>query len=217
MHVRRPVLPQVNKSRGTAHPGFFLGWETLDDAERWALSVYLEDAQAPPPHETVRRTLRHGNVRVHLGSALHAARRDGGSVRLVTGPEAAASEADFLILGTGFRVDVAATPELCALAPHAATRGDRYIPPPHLRRPALASYPYLGPGFELVERQPGSCPALARLHLFNYAAHTSHRQLSGDVPGVDHGAEKLAVAVCKALFREDNHRDFPHSLGQLRP
>jgi cation diffusion facilitator CzcD-associated flavoprotein CzcO len=50
MYVRRKVLPQVNKTRGTSDPGFLLGWEALDDAQRSALTVYIEDLQAPPPH-----------------------------------------------------------------------------------------------------------------------------------------------------------------------
>ena len=55
MYVRRQHLPQINKGRGSASPGYFHGWSALDDAERWALFVYLNDVQAPPPHETVKR------------------------------------------------------------------------------------------------------------------------------------------------------------------
>ncbi len=202
MYVRRKVLPQVNKSRGTANPGWYHGWEALDDAERWAFSVYLEDLQAPPPHETVHRTIRHEQFRIHLGSPITSAARDGSGVRLgIDGrPDA---RADFLIVGTGFKVDLAATPELRAIADEAATWGDRYQPPEELRRPALARFPYLGRAFELVGKMPDSSPALSRIHLFNYSAHLSHRQLSGDIPGVEIGANKLAVGVAQALFRED--------------
>jgi cation diffusion facilitator CzcD-associated flavoprotein CzcO len=201
MYVRRHALPQINKSRGTANPGWYHGWEALDDAEKWEFSVYLEDLQAPPPHETVHRTIRHDAFRIHLGTPVISARRDGESVRIGL-PDREVS-ADFLIAGTGFKVDLAATPELRAVAAEAATWGDRYLPPQELRRPALARYPYLGRAFELTERVAGGCPALSRIHLFNYSAHISHRQLSGDIPGVEVGAEKLAVGVAQALFRED--------------
>ncbi|NNM74090.1 NAD(P)-binding domain-containing protein [Enterovirga aerilata] len=203
MYVRRTVLPQVNKSRGTANPGWYYGWEALTDAEKWAFSVYLEDLQAPPPHETVHRTIRHPQFRLHLGAPITAAAREGGEVRLRVGGRDAEERADFLIVGTGFKVDLSAAPELRAVAAEAATWGDRYRPPEALVRPALARYPYLGPAFELTERVSGACPALSRIHLFNYSAHLSHRQLSGDIPGVDVGAEKLAVGVAQALFRED--------------
>lgn len=210
MHVRRPILPQINKSRGTANPGWYHGWEALTDAEKWALSVYLEDLQAPPPHETVHRTIRHAGFRIHLGSPVTAARRDGAGVMLgLAGREDA--RADFLVVGTGFRIDLAATPELRGFAEHAATWGDRYEAPAELRRPALARYPYLGRAFELVEREPGACPALGRIHLFNFAAHLSHRQLSGDIPGVEIGASKLAAGLAQALFRDD----LAHQRAQL--
>ena len=203
MYLRRSVLPQINKSRGTANPGWYHGWEGLDDGQKWALSVYLEDLQAPPPHETVLRTVRHPGFRIHFGAPVTSARRDGREVRLGVSGRAGEERADFLIVGTGFRVDLAATPELRAVAPAAATWGDRYEPPEDLRRPALARYPYLGPAFELTERVPGACPSLSRIHLFNYSAHLSHRQLSGDIPGVEVGAERLSTGLAQALFRED--------------
>ena len=203
MYVRRHVLPQINKSRGTANPGFYHGWEALDDAQQWALNVYLEDLQAPPPHETVNRALRHKRFHVHLGTPITAARRERDTVRLRVAGQDEEERADFLIVGTGFRVDLAAAPELRAFAPEAATWGDRYDPPAELRRPDLARYPYLGPAFELTERRPGTSPALSRIHLFNYAAHLSHRHLSGDIPGVEVGADKLSTGLAKALFRED--------------
>ncbi len=208
MFVRRHALPQVNKGRGSAYPGFFLGWEALGDAERWALMVYLEDAQAPPPHETVHRTIRHDDFGIHFGSPITGARRDGTRVRLAT-PDGSVRHADFLIVGTGFRVDLASVPELAEVAEGAATWGDRYRPPAHLIRPDLSLYPYLGSAFELLPKDPASPgEPLSRIHLFNYAAHASHRQLSGDVPGVDVGAEKLSVGIGRALFREDiaHHR-----------
>ncbi len=203
MYVRRHVLPQINKSRGTANPGFYYGWEALDDAQQWALNVYLEDLQAPPPHETVQRTIRHKRFHVHLGTPITSARRERDEVRLRLQGRDEEERADFLIVGTGFRVDLTATPELRAFAQAAATWGDRYEPPAELTRPDLARYPYLGPAFELTEREPGTCPALSRVHLFNYAAHLSHRQLSGDIPGVEVGADKLSTGIAKALFRED--------------
>jgi cation diffusion facilitator CzcD-associated flavoprotein CzcO len=34
MYVRRSFLPQINKSRGSASPGYFHGWSTLDAYRR---------------------------------------------------------------------------------------------------------------------------------------------------------------------------------------
>ncbi len=203
MHARRIALPQVNKSRGSAHQGYFLGWGALSDAERWALTVYMEDLDAPPPHESVHRVIKHPGFCLHLAAPIFSARRANARVEYRVGEVPAPRHADLLIVATGFRVDLAQQPEFAPHAPHIATWGDRYTPPVELRRPDLARYPYLGPGFELVESVPGACPWLGRVSLFNYGAHLSHRALSGDVPGVDAGADRLTHALAAALFRED--------------
>ena len=208
MYARRAALPQINKSRGSAHHGYFLGWGALSDAERWALTVYMEDLDSPPPHESVHRVVGYPGFHVHLGAPIVSVVRAGKQVAYRVDNETTPRHADFLIVATGFRVDLAEQPEFATVAPAIATWGDRYAPPTELRRADLARYPYLGPGFELTEREPGTCSWLGRVTLFNYGAHLSHRALSGDVPGVDTGADRLAHALAASLFREDlaDHR-----------
>lgn len=200
MYVRRPALPQINKGRGSAGPGYFLGWQALDDDARWDLAAYMEDNPAPPPHETVHRTLRHRGFRLHLGTPVAAAARDGHQVALRLA-DGACRRHHFLILGTGFAVDLAQRPELAALAPAIATWADRHAPA--RARPALGRHPYLGPGFELIERRPGQMPGLGRIHLFNHGAQVSHGMLASDIPGTSVGAGRLADAIAQAFFRED--------------
>ena len=200
VYVRRPALPQVNKGRGSAHPGFHRAWGELDDADRWAFLVYGQDLQAPPPHETVFRVLRLG-VRVHLGQPVLAARRDGAEVVLDT--PAGARRHDFLIVGTGFQVDLTHVPELAAFAPHIARWADRYAPPPELARNDLAQFPYLGPGFELLPRDAAAPPELNRIHLMNYGAHASFGGIASDIPGVAVAGDRLGDAITRHFFRED--------------
>jgi hypothetical protein len=200
-YVRRPVLPQVNKGRGSASTGYFEGWGGLDPAQRWALYTYMHDLQAPPPHETVLRTIAHPGFALHLGTPVLAARRRDGKVELDL-PGGAAT-ADFVILGTGFCVDLARDALLGPLAPLLATWADRYAPPPDLRRPELGLYPWLDDGFSLTERTAGDCPDLGRVHLFNHAASLSLGLVASDIPGVNAGAERLATAIVRHLFRAD--------------
>lgn len=203
MYVRRAVLPQVNKSKGSAHPGFFRGFAALDDTDRWDLLSYLEDHQAPPPRETVLRTLRHPGFAIRLGTPVAEVRRAGDGVALRLASDGTERPADFLIIGTGFLIDVRSCRELGDLVPDIATWADRFTPPPNRHHPELARFPYLGAGFELTERRPGSRPDLGRIHLFNYGANASLGAISGDVPGAVFGAERLATAMVEAFFRED--------------
>lgn len=201
MYVRRPVLPQVNKGRGSANPGWFEGWGALDAADRWAILVYMNDLQSPPPHESVHRALALPGFAIHLGSPVLSARRSGSEVLLQL-PDREA-RADFLIVATGIRIDLRHEKLLAPYAADIATWAGRYTPPPDLARPELGRSPWLGDGFELVEREPGACPSLGRIHLFNHGATASLGAIASDIPGVTVGAERLATRMAQHFFRED--------------
>jgi FAD-dependent urate hydroxylase len=203
MYVRRPYLPQVNKGRGSAFPGFLHGWSSLSDAERWVMMVYLNDIQSPVPHETVNRTMKLSGFHIHFRSAIEAASRGDGKVSVKIADHEAPRLHDFLIVGTGFNVDPTRIPELARYASNIATWGDRYQPSPDLRRRDLERFPYLGPGFELTETNPGSEPTLAHIHLVNFGAHASHTAIASDIPGVNIAAERVAGAIVTSLFCED--------------
>jgi cation diffusion facilitator CzcD-associated flavoprotein CzcO len=203
MYVRRRYLPQVNKGRGSAFPGFLHGWSSLPDAERWATMVYLNDLQSPVPHETVHRTLQQSGFHIHLGTAIEKASRADEKVELKLAGQHDHRRHDFLIVATGFHVDPALIPELAGYAANIATWRDRYQPAPELRRSDLERFPYLGPGFELTEKRPGSDPTLGQIHLVNFGAHASHAGIASDIPGVTIAAERVAGAIVTSLFRED--------------
>ena len=202
MFVRRRELPQINKGRGSATPGFFEGWAGLPAAEKWRILAYLHDLQAPPPHETVLRTVRHAGFRIHFGTELRGAVRWDAAVRLSL-PDGGVVQADFLILGTGFDTDLRRSPELDGVAGAIATWADCYAPPAELQRPGLGRFPWLGDGFELTERTPGACPGLSRVHAFNHAAFASLGAIASDIPGVSAGAERLAHVAAAHFFAED--------------
>jgi cation diffusion facilitator CzcD-associated flavoprotein CzcO len=200
-YVRRPVLPQINKGRGSASPGYFEGWGALDPAQRWALFAYMHDVQGPPPHETVLRTIRNAQFSLHLATPVLAAQREGAAV--VLDLPGGSAVADFLIVGTGFRMDLARDALLAPFAPLLATWADRYAPPESLQRPELGRFPWLDEAFGLTELEAGSLPDLARVHLVNHAAALSLGAIASDIPGVNVGAERLAAGIVRALFRED--------------
>lgn len=205
MYIRRPVLPQVNKFRAITGPGFVHGWADLPPAEQWRLMVYLFDRPAPVPHETVHRALRQRDLHVHLGTPIRAATRCGDRVRLdLDGPGPRRAEHDFLVLGTGFRVDLTRVPELADLAPHVRRWADqvRDLPGAPWRAP-LAAFPVLGRGFELQPAGPDAPPELGRVHLLNVGSLVSHGPIGSDIPGVDVAGARVAAAIVGSLFAED--------------
>jgi len=205
MYLRRPHLPQINKGRGSANPGFFHGWNGLPDAERWALAAYLDDMLAPPPHETVLRALKSDGLGIRFRHRVAAVRREADQVVLALETPDGPIERrhDFLVVATGFQVDAGRIPELAEFAPHIARWADRYDPPAALSRPLLAKAPYLGPGFELLPRNAEAPPELSRIHLVNHGALVSHGAIASDIPGVTIAGERVAGALVSSFFRSD--------------
>jgi cation diffusion facilitator CzcD-associated flavoprotein CzcO len=201
MYVRRATLPQINKGRGSAGPAFHMGWDALSLEERWNLIVYMHDAQAPPPHETVKRALKLPGFHIHLSTRVQAARRGDAGVVLDLGAREVTH--DFLIVGTGFVVDMDRVPELADFAPHIARWQDRYTPPEALRRPEMAAFPFLGPGLELQPRDAAAPPELSLIHLMNYGAHATHGGIASDIPGVVVAGEKVSTAILRHLFQAE--------------
>ncbi len=206
LFIRRSDIPRVNKFTGIGSPGVVHGFASLPDDQKWRFLNYVITEQTPPPRDSVLRVSAFPNARFHLSSPVRAVSAEDGAVKLTT--PRGMFHLDHLILGTGFKVDLGERPELAAFAPHIRFWGDRFEPAKGEENAELAASPDLGPGFTFQETQPGACPALKRLHCFNYAATLSHGKLSGDVPAVSEGADRLARNIVAELFDADRDRHF---------
>jgi FAD-dependent urate hydroxylase len=198
MFARRPHLPQVNKSKWTAFPGFFLGYRDLDDRMRWQIYTYVFSEAVPPPHESVLRCDRHAGFTVHFSELWLDVIAAADGVTVVTAEARHAFDA--AIVATGFSVDLAQRPELAGFHDKVALWADRVASQEAKQHPDAARFPYLGQGFELIERTPGTMPGLSHIHLFNAGSTMSHGALAGDIPGMAFGANRLSHAIASHLF-----------------
>ncbi len=200
--VRRADLPRVNKGKGAGNPGFVHGYAGLPDDWKWRIRRYINVQQVPPPHGSTLRVSRHPNAYFNLGCAVRSVDVDGESLAVHT--TRGTCSLDFLLFATGFRIDWASRPELAAIAPHVRTWGDRYSPPPDdADDRELLDSPDLGPAFEFQARDPAACPGLERIHCFCYPATMSHGTVSGDIPAITEGAQRLARGLVRRLYAED--------------
>ena len=201
MFVRRQALPRVNKFTGIGSQGVVHGFAGLPDEWKWRFMHHVLSEQTPPPRDSTLRVSRHPQARLHLGSPVLSLREEGGAVVLET-PQGRHA-VDFVIFATGFGVDLAQRPELALVAGEIRFWRDRFAPEPGEENGELAHSPDLAPDFSFLERHPGACPALSRIHCFNYPSSLSHGKLTGDIPAVSAGAQRLAQAIARHFFVED--------------
>ncbi|MBW8855016.1 MAG: FAD-dependent oxidoreductase, partial [Bradyrhizobium sp.] len=187
-------------------PGVIHGFAGLPDEWKWRFIDHVLRTQTPPPRPSTLRVSQHPNAYFHLGSPLLGLAEAGDHV-VITTPKGS-YETDFIIFGTGFQVDLAARPELAAVAPQIRFWNDRFPAPADMPNPELESSPDLGESFEFLEKIPGACPALRQIHCFAFPATLSHGKLSGDIPAISEGADRLARGIVRSLFVADREQHF---------
>ena len=215
LFVRRPALPRVNKFTGIGSQGVVHGFASLPDEWKWRFLHHAGAAQTPPPRDSTLRVSRHPHAQLHLACPVTGLREKGGGI-VVTTPQGEFA-LDFLIFATGFRVALEERPELARLAPHIRLWRDRFPPAEGQESEELATSPDLAPDFSFQEKRPGECPALSRVHAFNYPATLSHGKLTGDIPAISAGAQRLSRAIAAALFVEDREAHFERLVAYDTP
>lgn len=214
--IRRKEMPRINKMTGIGSQGVVHGMHELPDAWKWKFVDYTAATQTPPPRSSTLRVSRHKNARFFLDCGIVAVKQDAHGLLIETtqGP----MRYDFLIAATGFSNDFSDRPEFSAIARHIRNWSDcRQTPEMGPSRRAMAEAPDLGASFEFQERVPGACPMLLHIHCFNDAAMLTHGKVSGDIPAVSAGADRLVRGIAKSLFAEDVEAHFANLVAYDTP
>lgn len=201
MFIRRRDLPRINKLTGISSPGLAHGFASLSDTWKWRFNTYSMATQTPPPRSSTLRVSRHANAFFHLGSPIEEVVEDNGQL-LVQTPRGRYA-LDFIVFATGFKTDLQVRPELAPVADNIRLWKDAFDASGESANHELAHSPYLGAAFECLEKVEGSCPEVQRITLFNYSALASQGKLSGDIPAVSIGAQRLAQGIVARMFRDD--------------
>jgi FAD-dependent urate hydroxylase len=198
--IRRAQLPRINKGKGAGNPGLVNGFYELPEQWKWRFRRYINTQQVPPPRGSTLRVSRFTNAHFHLSSPIVSVDASGTELKLTT-PKAVLG-LDFLVFATGFRAQLSARPELDALAPHIKCWKHHYSPELGDEDEELADYPVLGSAFEFQSLPQKPLAGLARIHCFCYPSVASHGQVSGDIPAVSNGAQRLAQGIAALFYRE---------------
>lgn len=201
LFARRRELPVTEALAWANFPGFLGAFSELDDLRRWRFMRRFFALQPPPTQEMFDRAVGHPRFRLVMGAPWRrvAMAED----RVCVDTDDGSWTFDHVLLGTGFRIDLAQRPELAAFVDEIALWGDRFTPPPGEDDWELGRYPYLGPAFELIERNPGAAPYLGRIHIFNNGAVPSLGPVCNGVTGLKYGAPKIVAGIARGLFLED--------------
>lgn len=171
------------------------------DAVRWKNRIGVERRGANSPLDSVLRAVALPNFYLHLDAPWKALREEDDQV-VVTADDGT-HRFDFVIAGTGYQHDPGTRQELKGISEYIALWEDVYEPPVDLRSENLGKFPYLGPAYELTEKNPGSAPWLANIHFFSTAAIPSFGRPVGDIPSIRTEVPRLVTAISRDLFLSD--------------
>ena len=172
----------------------------LPDVVRWRNFLLGDRRVASVPLDSIERAVAFKGFHVHLNSSLSdVALAGNGKVTGKVGSQR--FRFDHLVAATGYRIDLAAQPELARIHEGVALWRDRYQPSAGEESEAGASHPYLGAGFEFLPRNETGAEYLRNIHCFNLAGALSFGIPVGDVPStVDQ--PRLIAAVARDLYVE---------------
>ncbi len=183
------------------YSGFFEGYHHLSNEKRWKLMELCNRKGVPPSYESVEKIIHHPKFSFVRDIQIKEAKWISSTVWLETSKGALFY--DYLILATGFEIDVSNQPELKSFSDKIQLWSDRKSTQ-NLQGPKrFYRSPYLGAHFQFLEKNPGEAPYLKDIYCFNHAATLSHGLVSSDIPGISVGASRLARGITADLFGEN--------------
>lgn len=212
---RRDDLQRIQPFRWLSFPGFLGHFHTLDDVWRWRFMNYLLTLREAFPRETWERVARHDTFELRTNAGWERCTPVGDAVRIDT--PGGRIEADYLLVGTGFDMDLTLRPELDGVSGHVALWADCYAPPAEEANPRLGRYPYLGPHYELLEREAGSAPWIRHIRLFTFGSTMSFGPSGASINAMKFAVPHLASGIVRDLFQEDVQDHWDNLVGFQLP
>ncbi|MCE2566044.1 NAD(P)-binding domain-containing protein [Komagataeibacter sp. FNDCF1] len=204
--LRRREIPAVNPYRWMENTGFLAYYPALSDDLRWRFMRRIFELNQPPPQDTFWRCRRHPTFSYRTGCPWTAVRMDGD--RIVVESLTGEMHFDFLIIGTGFAIDLARRPETQSFAASVALWGDRHTAPVGSESAVLERYPYLGLNYQFLprDRDDPLAPMLANIHNFTFSATPSMGLSGASISGMRFGVERLAHGLGRDLYVADGQK-----------
>lgn len=200
--VRRPVHPERNTLRYLEFAGMFRSFPLMRDEQRLRVVRTNLASAVPPPLWSIERCEAYDNFRFHMATGWRgiAQEPEGLVITTTTGQR---HVADFVILGTGFEVDLRKVEYLEGLNDDIllwrdmAELGDDAI------ERAIGRHPYLGPYLEARGRSPEADRILSNLIFANNAALVSIGPGYTGMNGSPFTSTRVVEGIVQSLYLAD--------------
>ncbi len=202
LFCRRAEPMVVQPYRWLTFAGFMRHIHEMPDEWRWRFMAHVLGLREGFPQDTYDRAMRFPQFRMHVGRTWTDARVSPDGRALLSTPRGDFA-ADYLICGTGVRMDAALVPELSACAAHIARWSDRYTPPAAEADARLGEFPYLAPDYSFLERTPGAAPWIRDIHLFGIGTTMSFGPAGASINAMNIAVPRLAAGVTRGLFEAE--------------
>ncbi len=199
--MRKNRIPTINKFGSLPYKGFVHGYYQLADEQKWNFMKEALESAIPPPLDSIKRVENYSNLRVLANTTIEKIECNSSQIHVLTNHGQLTY--DFLILGTGFKIDGKEQLELKDVIDDIALWKDK-MPSDLFSDSKMGLFPYLGPSFEFLPKKENNTSYLKNIYCFNYAATMSHGLLSGDIPSISVGASRMAQGIAADFFIEDS-------------
>ena len=204
--ARAPKMPLLNKMKNTVYPGFAEGFHALEDIEKLTWITHIQNERIAPPKHTVERVEKLG-IELILGSEVYDIKEVERKFELTIFDLKSKTKtfADFIILGTGFVINLKKIPELESFSSNILLWKDvlKSYKKGGSSVIEMLEFPYLGKKFEFKSKEVSKQNHLKNFRCFNHAAQLSLGNLANDIPHSNEGAQRLAKGISEDLFEED--------------
>jgi hypothetical protein len=199
--ARRSEIAAVPITRSRGYPGAYDNYYALPDAVRWEQALRFRRWGSTPTTDAIERTVAFPNFHLHLAAPIQSVRVEAGNAVLLTAGKE--FHCDFVIVGTGYNVDLAVRPELADFHHKILLWRDRFVPSVENEDAFLGAHPYLGAGHEYQEKVIGTAPYLRDVHVQNPAGFVSFGLPTGDVPSMKRDIPTIVARISSDLFMAD--------------
>ncbi len=152
----------------------------LPDTVRWRAQLAKDRAVASVPQDTLKRVLDNDHFHLHVSSPWTDVAAGSEGEVWVNG-NGKIFHFDYVIAGTGYRVDLSAPPELARIHNDIALWRDCYKPEAGEEDPGAGLYPYLGSSLQFLPKKETDAEYLRNIYCLNLAAGLSYGTAVGNV------------------------------------